>query len=237
MQSPSLQLNRTSMTNDRRILFVLTNTDRIGPNERATGYEFSEVAHPYLVFRSNGFEVDFGSPAGGRPPEEGFDPSDAASTIFRASNGFARLNESLSLEHLDISNYAGLFFPGGLGPMVDLAKDPRIARSIAEAYRRDLVIGAVCHGPVALLPVVLASGERLVSGRAVTSFTAAEERGHSDADVPFFLDDALRAAGAKHSSAGPFERHVVVDGRLVTGQNPASAAGVAEVMLSRLRAG
>ncbi|WP_026852613.1 type 1 glutamine amidotransferase domain-containing protein [Geothrix fermentans] len=212
------------------VLFVLTNAAVIGPNARPTGYEFSEVANPYDEFVRRGWNIDFASPEGGRPPEDGYDASDPVSVAFRKGDGFVRLGKSLVLSEVDPTEYDAVFFPGGLGPMVDMAASPLVKTVIARAYDSGRVVGAVCHGPVALLGVTRANGESLLKGKRVTSFTTAEEEGHSREDVPFMLDDALREEGAIHSHAQPFEGHVVQDGRLVTGQNPASARRVATVI-------
>lgn len=222
-------------TTGNRVLFVLTSADNVGINNRRTGYEFSEVAHPYLTLAAEGVSVDFASPAGGMPPEDGFDPSDEASLIFRNSEAFHRLNQSLPVCEVDAANYQAVFFPGGLGPMVDLAVDPATKQIAADTYDQGGVVAAVCHGPAALLGVTLHDGTSLVAGRNVASFTTSEEIGHSAEDVPFFIDAALTKEGAHHSQAPPFKPHVVVDGRLITGQNPASAAGVALALARVLR--
>ena len=218
----------------KKILFIVTSTSKIGPHQRPTGYEFSEVARPYLTFTANGHRVDFASLLGGTPPEEGFDASDSASAIFRQSSGFRRLEESVRLADVDPQRYDAIFFPGGLGPMVDMVDDPVVKKAIADTYERGGVVGAVCHGPVALLDVGLSDGSSLLDGKKVASFTGAEEEGHSVDDVPFLLDEALVEQGAQHTFADPFDPHVVVDERLVTGQNPASAAGVAAAMIDIL---
>lgn len=220
---------------ENRVLFVLTSADRVGINNRRTGYEFSEVAHPYLTLATEGLSVDFASPAGGMPPEDGFDPNDKASLIFRNSEAFQRLNQSQRISEVDAANYQAVFFPGGLGPMVDLAVNPVAKQIAADTYDRGGVVAAVCHGPAALLGVTLNDGSSLVAGRNVSSFTTSEEVGHSADDVPFFLDAALTKEGAHHSQAPPFQPHVVVDGRLITGQNPASAAGTALALAHILR--
>ena len=221
-------------TNIKRILIVVTSTETIGPNNRDSGYEFSEVAHPYLVFTSNGYEVEFASIRGGRPPEDGFNAADPASVIFRRSDGFGELNSSMRLSDVNVDLYGAVFFPGGLGPMVDMLDDPIVKKTIARFYETDRVVGAVCHGPVALLNVKLSNGKLLLEGRRVAGFTTAEEIGHSEHDVPFMLDDALANEGAIHTNADPFDEHVVVDGVLVTGQNPASAVGVAQSMIQAI---
>lgn len=214
----------------KRILFVVTSTDMIGPNNRPSGYEFSEVAHPYLVFTANGHRVDFASIKGGRPPEDGFNTKDSASAIFRDSTAFVELNHSKKLDEIDVDLYDAIFFPGGLGPMVDMLHNPVVKKTIAYFYETDRVVGAVCHGPVALLNVKLSDGTLLLERKKVAAFTTSEEVGHSEHDVPFMLDAEMIKQGAVHTHANPFERHVVVDGLLVTGQNPASASGVAQEM-------
>jgi putative intracellular protease/amidase len=219
---------------EQHVLFVVTSRAEIGPRRRPTGCEFSEVAHPYLAFVDAGFAVDFASPSGGRPPEDGYDATDAASAIFRHGPGFADLNASARPAEVAGHRYAAIFFPGGLGPMVDVHADPVVQRLVAGAAEAGKVVGAVCHGPVALLGVDLSEGRSFLTGRRVTGFTTAEEEGHSKDDVPFMLDEALGAAGALHGAAAPFQPHVVTDGRLVTGQTPASAAGVALAMIALL---
>tara|TARA_R110002126_G_scaffold1402_4_gene7960 strand:+ start:2480 stop:3358 length:879 start_codon:yes stop_codon:yes gene_type:complete len=220
----------------KRILFIVTSTSSIGPNARPTGYEFSEVAHPYLAFVADGHHVDFVSIAGGEPPEDGFNPVDPASVIFRNGAGHRRIRESARLVDVDLQRYDAIFFPGGLGPMVDMLHDPDVKQAIVEVYESGRVVGAVCHGPVVLMNVKMSDGSNFLEGRNVAAFTEAEEQGHSEKDVPFMLDAALTNQGARHTHASPFGEHVVTDERLVTGQNPASAAGVALEMM-RVMAG
>jgi len=219
-------------SNQPNVLFILTSAARIGPNERPTGYEFSEVAHPHLAFVANGYNVEFASLDGGRPPEDGYDSSDRASEIFRNSAAFEQLGQSQSLADTELENYDAIFFPGGLGPMVDMLHEPLVKRAIASTYESGRVVGAVCHGPVALMNVTMSDGSSFLGGKQVAAFTEAEEQGHSELDVPFMLDAALVDQGALHTHADPFQEHVVVHDRLVTGQNPASAAGVARAMMS-----
>lgn len=212
------------------ILFVLTSAAVVGPRHRASGYEFSEVAHPYAELSERGWRVDFASPQGGRPPEDGYDPTDPVAQAFRLGEGFARLGSTTRLEVVRPEDYAAVFFPGGLGPMVDLATSTPAKQVIARCAALDRIIAAVCHGPVALLDVPIGNGRTLVHGRRLTAFSTAEEVGHSYDDVPFLLDAALQREGALYSCAPPCAEHVVVDGRLITGQNPASARGVAQAI-------
>lgn len=223
-------------TKIRYVLFVLSNAREIGPKKRATGNYFPEVAHPHEELVEKGVVVDFATIEGGSPPMYGFEESDAKSKAFREGGGFRRLENSRRLEEIDVAAYDGIFFPGGLGPMVDFVESPVIKKAIARAYDSGRVVAAVCHGPVALTGVTLASGDLLLRGKNVTSFSEEEEREYALEDVPFILESAMKKDGAAHSAAPKWKAHTVVDGRLVTGQNPASASGVAHEMLRVMNA-
>ena len=214
----------------KAVLFIVTSASLIGTRERPTGYEFSEVAHPYAALRERGIGIHFASPLGGIVPEDGYDHTDSISKSFREGDGFIALNQSVRIADVDVSRYGAVFFPGGLGPMVDLAHDPKTKELIQKAVAQDKIVAAVCHGPVALLDVRLSNGSKLLKGRRVTSFTRSEEVGHSLDDIPFLLDDALRSEGAVHASVAPFLPHVEIDGKLITGQNPASARAVGQAI-------
>jgi putative intracellular protease/amidase len=218
----------------KHVLFILTSADRVGKIDFKTGYEFSEVANPYLDFIAKGIAVDFASPAGGCPPESGYDASLDANRDFRISRGFLRLGFSHKLSAIDVAAYDAIFFPGGLGPMVDLVDAEIVKNIISQAYENDAVIGAVCHGPAALLNVKLANGRYLLAGKNVSCFTEAEEKDsnhHLGNVIPFLLDRAMREQGANLIHEPPFLPCVVSDGKLVTGQNPASASFVANAMI------
>lgn len=221
----------------QRILFILTSADRIGPKALPTGYYFPEVAHAYLVFAADGHRVAFASVRGGEPPMEGFDESDSSSVIFRKSESFVRLNQSARLADIDPTEFDAIYFPGGHGPMVDLVDEPVVKRAILAVHQAGGVIGAVCHGPAALLGVAMPDGTPFLKGRRVTAFSSDEEREMYDMEnVPFVLDEAMKREGARYTYAPVLEEHVVTDGRLVTGQNPASSIGVARAMLVASRA-
>jgi putative intracellular protease/amidase len=211
------------------ILFVLTNTATIGPRKRPTGYFFAEVAHPFEVFDGAGVAIDFVSPKGGAIP------NDAADRAFRESLAYRRMNRSRKLSEVDASDYDAIFFPGGLGPMGDIATDADVKRAVSGAWGAGRLVAAVCHGPVALHGVRLEDGSPLIRGRKLTSFSNSEEENYAKADVPFSLEDALRGEGAIYSAARPWQPHVIVDGRLLTGQNPASAGPLAREVMSALR--
>lgn len=219
----------------KHVLFILTNAAEIGPHHRRTGYFFPEVAHPYEVFDHAGIAVEYASPLGGTPPEDGYDDSDPAQRAFRDSAAIRRMAHSRKLSEVDVLDYDAIFFPGGLGPMVDIATDPDVKRAVARAWNGGKIVAAVCHGPAALLGVTGEDGKPLVQGRKLTSFSNEEESGYARADVPFNLEDALRAEGADYASAAVWQEKVVVDGRLLTGQNPASGGPLAKAIVAALQ--
>jgi len=218
------------------VLFILSNAREIGPRKRKTGNFFPEVAHPHEELLARGCVVDFATIEGGEPPMDGYDEKDPMSKAFHDGGGFRRLRNSRRLDDVNVEAYDAIFFPGGLGPMVDFVSTPIIKQAIAKAWDAGRVVAAVCHGPVALLDVTLGDGRPLLRDRQVAVFSEAEERGYAIEDVPFVLETALRGQGAKHTGVPPWQPHVVVDGRLVTGQNPASAAGVATAMFEVMNA-
>jgi putative intracellular protease/amidase len=219
----------------KHVLFILTNAAEIGPNKRVTGYYYPEVAHPFEVLDAAGIAVEYASPLGGNPPFDGYDGTDPAQRAFSESAAVRRMAHSRKLSEVDVLDYDAIFFPGGLGPMVDIADDPEVKRAVLRAWNGGKLVAAVCHGPVALLGVKLDDGTPLVQGRRLTSFSNAEEEGYAKTDVPFMLEDALREAGADYSSTDAWQPKVVVDGRLITGQNPASGAPLAEALVAALQ--
>ncbi|SFZ89488.1 MULTISPECIES: type 1 glutamine amidotransferase domain-containing protein [Flavobacteriaceae] len=221
----------------KHILFIVTSTNVTGTGNHAAGYEFSEIADPYFEFVNKGFAIDFASILGGEPPYVGYDPKQQTSKEFIEGNGFKRLNFSHKLSDIDVSAYDAIFFPGGLGLMTDMVDEPRVKETIKNTYENNKIIGAVCHGPAALLNVTLSDGSNLLEGKKINSFTEAEEKidGHTLGDViPFMLDEELIKQGAMFYHSKPFEPYVIVDDNIVTGQNPASASGVAKKMIELL---
>ncbi|WP_430409371.1 type 1 glutamine amidotransferase domain-containing protein [Kordia sp.] len=222
----------------KHILFIVTSTSVTGTGKHPAGYEFSEIATPYFEFINKGFTVDFTSILGGAPPYVGYNASEKNSKNFIESNGFKRLNFSHKLSDVNMEAYDAIFFPGGLGLMTDMVNNPLLKEIIKNAYESNKIIGAVCHGPSALLNVILSDGRNLLKGKRINSFTKAEEAmdKHLLGDViPFMLDDELIKQGALFSNTTPFDPFVVTDGNLITGQNPASASGVAVEMIKLLQ--
>jgi putative intracellular protease/amidase len=225
------------MTSSKKVLIGLTShADLAGI--RATGYYVSEAAHAWHVFEKAGYTVDLVSVAGGEPPADGADPTDPIQKAFLEDEGMQKkLVGTPRFADVDIEEYDAILFAGGHGTVFDFPEDPDLAATTRRLWELGGVVGAVCHGPAALVGVMLADGRPLVQGRNVAAFTDAEEEAVGLAEVvPFLLQSRLEALGALHTGAPNFEAHVVADGRLVTGQNPASTIGVAEAMVAVLEA-
>jgi putative intracellular protease/amidase len=219
----------------KHVLFIVTNAAVIGPKNRPTGFFFAEVAHPFDVLDKAGIAVEFASPAGGWTPFDAYDEKDAAQKEFRESKAFRRLNRSRVLCEVDAADYDAILIPGGLGPMVDIQRNAEVQHAIVRSWTTNKIVSAVCHGPCSLLGVDVGDGVPFVRGKKVTGFSKKEEFDYAREDVPFELEDALTGEGASYSSAANWEPHVVVDGRLITGQNPASAGPLAQELLSALK--
>jgi len=219
----------------KRILIIASSTRYIGPNNRPTGNFLTEIGHPYQTFKNQGYDVDIVSVLGGEAPLDGMDDKDEPMNVdFLTGDGLEKMKHTKKVDSISTGDYDAVFVPGGLAPMADMPDNETIHSIIADFYERGDIVGAVCHGPVALLNVKLKDGSYFVNGRNLTSFSNAEENNYAKADVPFLLESALEERGAIYTADEPWQPHVVQDGRLVTGQNPASAKGVAEHMIAIL---
>lgn len=216
----------------KKILMVLTSVSKIGDTGETTGYNVAEAAHPRKVFKDSGHFVDFASIQGGQPPRDDVDRSDPIQVAFTEDETTrAGLYNTARVDVVDPAQYDAVYLVGGHGTMWDFPDSEGLQRLVASVYNTGGVVGAVCHGPAGLINVRLENGIHLVNGRKVAAFTNDEEvAAGKDKVIPFFLVDRLEEQGATHVSADVFEEKVVVDERLVTGQNPASAAGVAKEM-------
>jgi putative intracellular protease/amidase len=223
-------------TPQRRILLALTSHDRIGDTGRATGFYVSEAAHPWLALTEAGHTVDLISVAGGRPPTDGLDPGDPVQRRFLDDPAVREaLGRTPAAADVDPARYDAVVFAGGHGTMWDFPGSVALQRITRDVWERGGVVAAVCHGPAALVDVRLSDGTFLVAGRRMAAFTDAEEKAVGlDAVVPFLLSSTLAERGAHLEAAPDFQARVVVDGRLVTGQNPASAPGLAEALVTAL---
>lgn len=225
-----------------KILMVLTSHDQLGNTGHKTGFWLEEFATPYYVFKDAGAEITLASPLGGQPP---LDPkSDAPDAQTEATERFrqdpdaqAALANTMVLSSLSAEDYDAVFYPGGHGPLWDLAEDAHSIALVEAFYGSGKPVGAVCHAPAILRHPKNADGSPLVSNKAVTGFSNAEEDAVGLTEVvPFLVEDMLKGNGGTYSKADNWQPYVVSDGNLVTGQNPASSEATAEAVLSLLRA-
>lgn len=223
-----------------KILMVLTSHDQLGDTGNKTGFWLEEFAAPYYVLRDAGAEVVLASPAGGQPP---LDPkSDEPDAQTDATRRFAQDQEAQShlanthrLGEVKAEEFDAVFYPGGHGPMWDLYRDIHSVALLESFLKADKPIGAVCHAPAALLQARTASGEPLVNGRQVTGFSNSEEEAVGLTDVvPYLLEDVLRERGGLYTKGDDWSSYAKVDGKLVTGQNPASSEEAAKALLDLL---
>jgi len=215
----------------KRVLFVLTNIDRVGDSNKETGFHLPEVAHPYSILKDD-FEIEFASLRGGFAPATGLESleKDSVSREFYLHKKDL-FEKTKQLDSLDYSNYDAIFFPGGHGTMWDFPRNGEIAKAITTVYEKGGVVASVCHGPAALVDVKLSSGEFLLKDKKVTSFSNDEETVIKyDESVPFLLETALVNNGASYEKSPLWQEKVVVDSNIVTGQNPASAFTVGAKM-------
>jgi putative intracellular protease/amidase len=213
------------------ILVVVTSHGDIDGRPR-TGIWFTEFAEPFDLFREAGLALTVASPRGGPAPVDPrfYPPREQIADV---RDALATLNATLPLAAIDFEAFDGLFFPGGHGPMFDLATDAAVKRLIAAFWTAGKPVAAVCHGPAALLGVRLPDGSTLLRGRVVTGFTKGEDAADAlFAHMPFSLQDRMTAEGADFIERPPRSLHVETDGRLVTGQNPVSAKATAEAFLA-----
>jgi putative intracellular protease/amidase len=227
------------------ILLVLTNHGTLGASGQPTGFFLSEAAHPWKVFVAAGHDVRLASPLGGFAPVDpkSLDLHDPANAVFWKKFGTEKAGtpgvaDTIALAGARPGDYAGIFFAGGHGTMWDFADSESLPKLTAAIYEQGGAVGAVCHGPAALVNVRLANGQPLVAGRKVAAFTNAEEEAVKLANVvPFLLETKLTEAGATVVTADNFTENAVRDGRLVTGQNPASAQKAATLLIEAINVG
>ncbi|MTI23888.1 type 1 glutamine amidotransferase domain-containing protein [Fulvivirga kasyanovii] len=222
-----------------KILAVVTSCGTMGESGKATGYEMSELARAYYVFVANGFEVDVASPAGGKPPvviddeDMGrFDHAFLNDTV--AQN---KVSNTLPMQDVNPDDYEAIYFVGGKGTLFDFPQNQHIQSIVRQYHEEGKVVGAVCHGPAALVNVKLNNGHYLLRGRSVSAFTNQEELfliKDARSIFPFLLQDKLIENGADFKEGYMYLEQVVKDGNLITGQNPWSTWAVAEAMVGQL---
>ncbi|MFD6095827.1 type 1 glutamine amidotransferase domain-containing protein [Nocardiopsis flavescens] len=222
-----------------KVLIVLTSHDRLGDTGKKTGFWLEELAAPYRRFIEAGHDITLASPAGGRPPldpksnEPGFQTEDTH--WFEANaEATAALANTVRLDSVSADDYDTVFYPGGHGPLWDLAEDTASVRLIESTLRSGKPVALVCHAPGVLRHVTAEDGTPLVRGRRVTGFTNTEEAAVELVDVvPFLVEDELVRLGGDYSKGPDWGSYVVEDGLLVTGQNPASSAEAADALIAR----
>lgn len=226
----------------KHVLFVLTSHDTLGDTGHKTGFWVEEFAAPYYLLADAGVQITLASPKGGYPPidPKSADPafSTPATERFNADTALqAKLSQTLPLTGITASDFDAVFYPGGHGPLWDLATDKHSLALIAATIGAGKPVAAVCHAPAVLINAQNADGSPLVAGRHVTGFSNSEEAAVGLTDiVPLLVEDALKARGGLYVKADDWASHAVEDGLLITGQNPASSEAVAHALLQRLQA-
>lgn len=224
-----------------KILMILTSHDQLGNTGKKTGFWLEEFVAPYYVFKDAGAQVTVASPDGGQPPldPKSDDPSAQTDATRRFSDDPAAqkvLANTHKLKDVSAADFDAVFYPGGHGPLWDLAEDATSIALIEAMLAAGKPVAAVCHAPGVLRHVKSADGKPLVEGKSVTGFTNTEEEAVGLTDmVPFLVEDMLKTNGGKYSKGDDWQPHVVTDGLLVTGQNPASSEHAAEALLKMLR--
>jgi putative intracellular protease/amidase len=234
---PALQSKGYKM----KILMVLTSHSELGDTGKKTGFWLEEFAAPYYVFIDAGAEVILASPLGGQPP---LDPkSDEPTAQTESTQRFKKDNEAIELlanthklSDMSASQFDALFYPGGHGPLWDLAEDANSIRLIEAMLEVGKPVAAVCHAPAVLRQVKWPSGISVITRKNVTGFANSEESAQELTNVvPFLVEDMLTENGGIYSKAADWQPHVVTDGSLITGQNPASSAPAAQALLDALQ--
>jgi putative intracellular protease/amidase len=223
-----------------KVLIVLTSHNKLGDTGHDTGFWLEEFATPYYIFKDANVDLTLASPEGGQPP---LDPkSDAPDFQTESTERFkgdsdaqAALANTLKLSDVSPEEFDAVFYPGGHGPLWDLAEDKNSIALIEDMYASGKPVAAVCHAPAVLRHTRASDGSPLIQGKSVTGFSNSEEEAVQLSNVvPFLLEDDLSAKGAKYSKLDDWQDYAITDGNLITGQNPASSGSVAKAVLEAL---
>jgi len=224
-----------------KVLMVITSHDQLGDTGRKTGFWLEEIAAPYYVFKDAGVDITLASPNGGRPP---LDPksnepafrTDLTVRFEKDATAEAQLDKTVRLDSVRQEEFDTVFYPGGHGPMWDLAEDKHSIKLIESFLAAGKTIAVVCHSTGALRHVKTPDGKPLVEGREVTGFTNGEEEEMGLTKVvPFLVEDEMLKLGAVFSKRADWASHVVSDGLLITGQNPRSSGPAAQALMARVK--
>ncbi|GAA2838697.1 type 1 glutamine amidotransferase domain-containing protein [Crossiella cryophila] len=216
----------------KKILLVLSGADSLtlaDGSAHPTGYWVEEAAASHRTFRAAGIEVDIATPGGVTPTADPGSKADQDELVAYLDSLGEELTKPLDLATVSLAGYDAIYLPGGHGPMTDLATDKHLAALLTEALAQDKVIGALCHGLAGLL-----SAGNAFAGRRLTVFTDAEERQALGENTPWWVESELRERGAVIEAGEPWSNTVVVDGKLVTGQNPQSTVDTAAAVVAKL---
>ena len=220
-----------------KVLMVLTSHDTLGDTGRKTGFWLEELAAPYYAFKDAGVEIRLASPKGGQPP---LDPksnepdfqTDTTRRFEADADAMGALSSTVKLSDVSAADFDTVFYPGGHGPLWDLAEDRTSIALIESFLRSGKPVALVCHAPGVLRHVQTAAGRPIVEGKKVTGFSNSEEAAVGLTEVvPFLVEDELKAQGGIYSAAPDWQSYVLQDGTLITGQNPASSAETAHRLL------
>lgn len=232
-------LSENIIPNRGKILAVVTSTDIMGSSDKSTGYELTELARAYYVFKANGFEVDVASPLGGKAPvvidDDDMGPFDFA--FLNDTEAQSKTSNTIPIQDVNPEDYQAIFFAGGKGAMFDFPENKAIQIIVASYYQSDKVVGAVCHGPAALVNVTLDDGRPLLENKSVSGFTNEEELlliSDAESIFPFLLQDKMVAQGANFNEGTMYLENISYDQNLITGQNPWSTWMLAETMIKQL---
>jgi putative intracellular protease/amidase len=223
-----------------KILMVLTSHDKLGNSGEKTGFWLEEFAAPYYIFKDAGAEIILASPLGGQPPldpkSDAPDFQTAATQRFKADTAAqAELAGTLKLAEISVADVDAVFYPGGHGPLWDLAVNEDSIALIEATLAAGKPLAAVCHAPAVLRTPKTSKGASVVQGKAVTGFSNSEEEAVGlTRIVPFLVEDMLKKNGGKYSKGADWQPHVVTDGLLITGQNPASSEAAARALLAQI---
>ena len=223
-----------------KILMVLTSHDELGTTGKKTGFWLEELAAPYYAFLDAGADITLASPKGGQPPldpksDEPDSQTDETRRFHADSAAQAVLASTVKLDTVDQEAFDAVFYPGGHGPLWDLANDKHSISLIEKTLQAGKPVALVCHAPGVLRDVKNADGTPLVKGKKVTGFTNSEEEGVGLTEVvPFLVEDVLKQNGGLYSRGDDWQSYTVQDGLLITGQNPGSSAETAKVLLASL---
>ncbi|MEZ9917025.1 thiamine biosynthesis protein ThiJ [Vibrio breoganii] len=220
-----------------KVLIPVTNHATLGDTDQANGTYAPELTHALHVILAAGFDYDIASIHGGEAPLYGTDiEGDSVNADILADSDFqSRVNNTIPVSAVNIGDYDAIFYPGGFGLLSDLATNEDFASIAAKHYEGGGIISAVCHGPGALLPIKLSNGETLLQSKSVTGFTREEEIDFGTInDIPFLLEESLARSAARFNKVQPWQELVIIDERVITGQNPTSAGAVGKALVKLL---